>query len=100
MFVSFCGPHKPYDPPKRYMDLYPIERIDNFVLEEGQTLSEEEKEVVYREQHASKAMLKLIDDQVGKLLSVLRKRSMLDNMLIVFTSTASFAIMIQSVSSN
>ena len=86
MFVSFCGPHKPYDPPKRYMDLYPIERIDNFVLEEGQTLSEEEKEVVYRERRASKAMLKLIDDQVGKLLSILRKRGMLDNTLIVFTS--------------
>lgn len=86
MFVSFCGPHKPYDPPKRYMDMYPIERIDDFVLEEGQTLSEEEKEAVYRERRASKAMLRLIDDQVGELLKVLRRREMIDDTLIVFTS--------------
>lgn len=86
MFVSFCGPHKPYDPPKRYMDMYPIERIDNFILEEGQSLTEEEKEAVYRERRASKAMLKLIDDQVGGLLEVLLRRNMLENTLIIFTS--------------
>lgn len=86
MFVSFCGPHKPYDPPKRYLDMFPIERKDDFVLEPGQTLTEDEKETVYRQRRAAKAMLKLIDDQIGEILDLLKRRGMYDDTLIVFTS--------------
>ena len=86
MFVSFCGPHKPYDPPREYMEMFPIERVDDFVLEAGQSLTEEQKDALYRERRASKAMLKLIDDQVGNILHVLGKRHMLEDTLIVFTS--------------
>lgn len=86
MFVSFCGPHKPYDPPKRYMDMFPIERNDDFVLEPGQSLTKEQKEAVYRERRAAKAMLKLIDDEVGGILDVLRRRGMLKDTLIAFAS--------------
>lgn len=86
MFVSFCGPHKPYDPPKCYLDRYEIERDDNFVLEAGQTLTDAQKEAVYRERRAAKAMLKLIDDQVGELFSVLKRRDFFKDTLIVFAS--------------
>ncbi len=86
MFVSFCGPHKPYDPPARYMDMFPIERRDDFILEPGQQLSENQKEALYRQRRAAKAMLKLIDDQTGRILSVLERRGMLQDTLIAFTS--------------
>lgn len=86
MFVSFCGPHKPYDPPARYMDMFPVERSDDFVLEPGQRLTEDQKEVLYRQRRASKAMLKLIDDQAGRILEVLERRGMLKDTLIAFTS--------------
>lgn len=86
MFVSFCGPHKPYDPPQRYMDMYPIEKNDNFILEAGQTLTEDQKDAVYRERRAAKAMLKLIDDQIKGIFDVLKERGMFDDTLIVFTS--------------
>ena len=86
LFASFCGPHKPYDPPERYMDRYQIERVDDFVLEEGQALTEDQKEAVYRERRAARAMINLIDDQIGALIEVLRRRGMLNDTLIVFTS--------------
>lgn len=86
MFVSFCGPHKPYDPPRRYMEMFPIEREDNFVLEAGQQLTDAQKEAVYRERRAAKAMLKLIDDQIQMLLDVLAARNMAQDTLVVFTS--------------
>lgn len=86
MFVSFCGPHKPYDPPQRYMDMFPVEREDNFILEDGQRLTEAQKETLYRQRRSSKAMLKLIDDQIAGILDVLSRRGMDKDTLIIFTS--------------
>lgn len=86
MKVSFCGPHKPYDAPQRYLDMFPLERNDDFILGEDQTLNEAEKEILYRQRRSTKAMLKLIDDQIGILLDILASRGMDKNTLIVFTS--------------
>ncbi len=86
LFVSFCGPHKPYDPPKRYLDMFETERVDDFVLEKGQALSVEEKEALYKERRAAKAMIKLIDDQIGMLFETLSERGMMEDTLIVLAS--------------
>ena len=86
MMVSFCGPHKPYDAPQRYLDMFPLEREDDFILPEGQIISDEDKESLYRQRRSAKAMIRLIDDQIGATLDVLRERGMLDDTLIVFTS--------------
>ena len=86
MMVSFCGPHKPYDAPQRYLDMFPLEREDDFILPEGQIISDEDKESLYRQRRSAKAMIRLIDDQIGETLDVLRERGMLDDTLIVFTS--------------
>lgn len=86
LFVSFCGPHKPYDPPAEYMDRYPVERVDDFVLEPGQSLTNGEKETIYRERRAAKAMLRLIDDEIGRLIEKLRACGMLEDTLIAFAS--------------
>ena len=86
MLVSFCGPHKPYDAPQRYLDMFPLERVDNFLLPEGQRLTSEEKESLYRQRHSAKAMLRLIDDQIGEILKVLERRELLQDTLVLFTS--------------
>ncbi len=86
MFVSFCGPHKTYDAPQRYLDMFPLEEEDDFVLPEGQTLTEEEKMTLYRQRRSYKAMIRLIDDQIGETLLLLEKRDMLKDTLVLFTS--------------
>lgn len=86
MKVSFCGPHKPYEAPQRYLDLFPMEREDDFLLPEGQTLTDEQKESLWRQRRSAKAMLRLIDDQVGALMRILEERNMLDDTLVLFTS--------------
>ena len=52
----------------------------------GQIISDEDKESLYRQRRSAKAMIRLIDDQIGETLDVLRERGMLDDTLIVFTS--------------
>ena len=86
MLVSFCGPHKPYDAPQRYLDLFPLERKDDFLLPDGQVLTPAEKETLYRQRRSAKAMLRLIDDQIGETLAVLERRGLLDDTLVLFTS--------------
>ena len=86
MKISFCGPHKPYDAPQRYLDMFPLEREDDFLLPEGQEIAPEDKGALYRQRRSSKAMIKLIDDQIGLTLELLEKRGMLDDTLILFTS--------------
>lgn len=66
--------------------MFPLEREDDFILPEGQIISDEDKESLYRQRRSAKAMIRLIDDQIGETLDVLRERGMLDDTLIVFTS--------------
>ncbi len=86
MLVSFCGPHKPYDAPQRYLDMFPLEREDSFLLPDGQQLSTSEKEALYRQRRSAKAMIRLIDDQIGEILHVLERRGLLEDTLVLFTS--------------
>lgn len=86
MYVSFCSPHKPYGVPQRYLDMFPLEEQDDFILPDGQVLTEAEKMTLYRQRRAAKAMIRLIDDQIGLILADLEKRDMLKDTLILFTS--------------
>lgn len=86
MYVSFCGPHKPYDAPQRYLDQFPLENPETLILPDGQTLTEEEKRTLCRQRRSYKAMIKLIDDQIGETLALLEKRDMLKDTLVLFTS--------------
>ena len=86
MMVSFCGPHKPYDAPQRYLDMFPPEREDDFLLPEGQEIAEADKEALWRQRRSAKAMIRLIDDQIGEILALLEERRMLEDTLILFTS--------------
>lgn len=84
---SFCSPHKPFDPPQRYLDMVPYEEIDDFVPGPGdRQLTQAEKEQLYRKRRAYKAMILLLDDQVGRLLSYLDAEGLSEDTVVIFTS--------------
>lgn len=95
MLGSFCSPHKPFDPPKRYLDMIPYEEIDDFIpgtveMPDGTKAVKEmtyaEKQQIYRKRRAYKAMIRLLDDQIGRIFDYLEKAKLLDDTVIVFAS--------------
>ena len=94
LFVSFVGPHDPFDPPSEYAEQFrdaempdaipkSLEGKPQWVLNRQKEFTAEELAQIRRQYCA---LIKLIDDQVGELLYALRKRDMLDNTVIIFTS--------------
>lgn len=93
-FVSFVGPHNPFDPPTDYGDLYrdaamppaiadTMEGKPRWVRDRTRDLSPEEVAVTRRQYCA---LITLIDDQIGRMLETLEGRGMLENTIIVFSS--------------
>ena len=94
LFVSFVGPHDPFDPPTEYGDKYrqaemPPPIADNM---EGKPESARKRVVnmtpeevaITRRQYC--AATELIDHQIGNMLHALEKRSLLDNTYIIYAS--------------
>ncbi len=93
-FVSFAGPHDPFDPPAQYADRYRqaevppaitggIEGKPDWIKKRNLALEPEETAVT-RRQYAG--AITAIDDQVGLILRALEKRSWAENTVIVYTS--------------
>jgi arylsulfatase len=93
-FVSFVGPHDPFDPPTEYADRYrnapmPPALEDTLTGKPGYThqrnlgLSASEVTVTRRQYCAA---IETIDDGIGWMLDALEQRGMLDNTIIVFSS--------------
>ena len=94
MFVSFVGPHDPFDPPTEYGDKYrnaemPPAIVDDmdgkpeWVKQRVVSISPEEITVT-RQQYC--AATELIDDQIGEMIRALEQRGMLDNTYIIYSS--------------
>ncbi len=83
---SFCSPHKPFDPPQRYLDQVPLEKVDDFLPGEAGELSQELKETLWRLRRAYKATIRLIDDQIGRIFDALERKGLLENTVILFSS--------------
>ena len=94
-FVSFVGPHDPFDPPTEYADKYrgkpmpapipgPAEDKPDWVRRRAYDDPDPEQVAVARRQYC--ASTELIDDQIGLMLAALERRGMLDNTIIVYTS--------------
>jgi len=93
-FVSFVGPHDPFDPPTEYADRYrnadvPEPIHDNLEgkpswLRDRLVEADPEKIAVTRRQYCG--AIALIDDQIGSILDALERRGMIDNTFIIFTS--------------
>jgi arylsulfatase len=93
-FVSFVGPHDPFDPPTEYADRYrdsvmppavhdELEGKPNWVRRR-QIAASAEDTALSRQQYCG--AIELIDDQVGLILNAIEARGVLDNTYIVFTS--------------
>ena len=98
--VSFARPHSPYDPPKKFFDMYkdgkmppphvgkwaekyaPFESRENYSLWHGDLGIEQ----VRRSRRGYYGAITFIDEQIGLILKALEERKMLENTLILFTS--------------
>ncbi|WFB37717.1 sulfatase-like hydrolase/transferase [Kiritimatiellota bacterium B12222] len=85
LFASLCSPHAPFDPPAEYLEKEPYLEVDDF-RGKGADLDAETKQRMYRLRRSYKAMVRLVDDQVGRLLDELEAQNLMENTLIVFTS--------------
>ena len=85
LFVSFCGPHMPFDPPKEWMDRVPYEEIDDFTPGEI-PLTVEEKKSLWKKRQAYKAMILLIDSQILRILDYLEEETLMEDTILMLTS--------------
>ncbi len=93
-FVSFVGPHDPFDPPTEYADLYREAEVPDPIEDEMEGKPEwvrsrqgaAEPPGVQQTRRQYCGAITAIDDQVGRMLDALEKRGMLDNTYIIFTS--------------
>lgn len=94
LFVSFVGPHDPFDPPTSYADRYhdaamppAIEDDLNdkpaWVQQRALGLSPDEITQTRRQYCAA---IELIDDQIGRILAAVESRGMLENTIVIFAS--------------
>ena len=96
LFVSFVGPHNPFDPPTEYADKYrnadvPPAIPPNFEGKPdwvaGRNLTEnmtDEEVAETRRQYC--AYIELIDAQIGEILDAVEKKGVLDNTYVIFAS--------------
>jgi arylsulfatase len=93
-FISFVGPHNPYDPPTEYADKYrnavmpepikPCKEGKPTWIHKRMITDDEGKIAETRRQYC--ASIEVIDDQVGLILDELERSGMHDHTYIIFTS--------------
>ena len=100
--ISFARPHSPYDPPKRILDLYqdiamPVPAEGEWSKTIGLDCTDPKQEPDAAFAHFSTEYVKntrkhyyaaitFIDEQVGRIVKVLKEKGMYENTLICFTS--------------
>ena len=110
MYLAFNAPHDPRQAPKRFLDMYPIDKISlppNYSKQHpfwedignGPGLRDEALAPYPRSEYAVKkhiqeyyAIITHLDEQVGKIISHLENEDMLDNTYIIFTSDHGLAV--------
>lgn len=97
LFVSFAGPHDPFDPPARLAEKYrhrpmpprvPPDRTGKPSWQDhlswpGNSCSEADVETARRQYCAA---IEAIDEGIGRILAAAEQRGMLDNTIVVFSS--------------
>jgi len=98
--VSFARPHSPYDPPKRFMDMYNEDEMPNPYIGNWAARYTEHKDPpnpslwhgdlgvrqAKRSRRGYYASITFIDEQIGRILAALKKRGMYENTLIILFS--------------
>jgi len=93
-FVSFVGPHNPFDPPTEYAKKYRNAEMPEPVRPspEGKPgwihrrMITDDPEEIAKTRRQYCASIEVIDDQVGLIMESLEKRGMLENTCLIFTS--------------
>lgn len=111
LHIGFLGPHDLYDPPRRYIELYdddsiPLPQVtkeersgmpDELWAENRKLSSNYNHDTVIHPERATPervrrmrkhyyANVTVIDEQVGRVVDALRRKGLLDNAVLVFTS--------------
>lgn len=98
MFVSFAGPHKPYDPPAEYLKRMEGRELPDFIRDDLSGKPEFQKRVRQRFMKNTDddiirdairhyiAAIELIDDLVGQIIASLKETGMYEDTYIVFTA--------------
>ncbi|MCK6473557.1 MAG: sulfatase-like hydrolase/transferase [Planctomycetes bacterium] len=96
LFVSFPGPHDPFDPPAEYAKRYrdakvpaPVPKDDTgkpaWIVEKRTKYPHTPEDVVrVRRQYA--AAIEHIDTWIGRILDAVKRRGMLENTLVIYSS--------------
>lgn len=110
MYVAFNAPHDPRQSPKKYVDMYPLERIalpDNFLPEYpykdeigcSPSLRDEKLAPFPRTEYAVKvhrqeyyAIISHMDDQISRILKKLEESGQADNTYIFFSADHGLAV--------
>ncbi len=100
LWVSFCNPHFPFDPPEPYDTMYDPAHVPLPVWREGEMATKPTQHQLQKERgydQVTEAQLRkivanyygnitLVDEQVGQLLATLDRQGLTDNTLIAFSS--------------
>ncbi len=97
-FVSFVGPHNPWDAPAEYLEQYEDVPMPDPVVDPGADraawVQRKQEEMMRGTDEATaqkmrqnySGMVTLIDDYVGEMLDILEARSLLKDTIVVYTS--------------
>ncbi len=96
LFVSFVGPHTPFEPPAEYWQRYKEVDVPEAIEDNLESKPEWVKklsckynvsaEQVPETRRRYAASIKVIDDMIGLIIDTLRERNLLENTYIIFTS--------------
>ena len=110
MYLAFNAPHDPRQAPKKFVDMYDSDKIkvpENFLPEypyneyagAGRSLRDERTAPFPRTEHAIKvtrqeyfALITHMDEQIGRILSALKKSGKGDNTYVFFTADHGLAV--------
>ncbi len=96
--ISFARPHSPYDPPKRFLDMYTKEEMPapfigdwaaefaDFPMTPNAAFGDFGIDHAKESRRAYYANITFIDEQVGRILEALKRKGMYDNAIITFTA--------------
>jgi arylsulfatase len=87
-FASFCGPHPPFDPPPRFLELVQDLAADEFAsgAEEAVEMEASAAASMEKLQRAYRAMLLCLDEQVGRIYRTLEEEGIAEDTVILFIS--------------
>lgn len=96
LFVSFVGPHDPWDAPAEYVDAFADRSFPESIKDDlsdkpewiknkaGKQTAGMTDEDLYRVKRHYGAAIKLIDDWVGKILDTLKQKRLSDRTVVIF----------------